>query len=89
MSSLAAMFGGSGEAGGFGGLGGGAPPVEDPETAYASQLTQLQARLLECILHCKQAPWHFLNLACMAFHVLRLFRKLSNCDMICDIAWLG
>ena len=43
MSSLAAMFGGGGEAGGFGGLGGGAPPVEDPETAYASQLTQLQA----------------------------------------------
>lgn len=46
MSSLAAMFGGGGEAGGFGGLGGGAPPVEDPETAYASQLIQLQARLV-------------------------------------------
>ena len=46
MSNLAAMFGGGGGAGGFGGLGGGVPPVEDPEAAYASQLTQLQARLM-------------------------------------------
>lgn len=40
MSNLAAMFGGGG---GLGGLAAGAPPVQDPETAYASQLTQLQA----------------------------------------------
>lgn len=46
MSSLAAMFGGGGGGGlgggGLGGLGGGVPPVADAETAYASQLTQLQ-----------------------------------------------
>lgn len=40
MSNLAAMFGGGA---GLGGLAAGAPPVQDPETAYASQLTQLQA----------------------------------------------
>ncbi len=41
MSGLAALLGGGG-GGGFGGGGGGVPPVADPETAYASQLTQLQ-----------------------------------------------
>ena len=44
MAGLAALLGGGG-GGGFGGLGGGGggvPPVADPETAYASQLTQLQ-----------------------------------------------
>lgn len=48
MSNLASMFGAGqalGEFGGGGG-GGGVPPVQDPETAYASQLTQLQARLV-------------------------------------------
>ena len=40
MSNLAAMFGGGA---GLGGLPAGVPPVQDPETAYASQLTQLQA----------------------------------------------
>lgn len=40
MGGLAALLGGGG--GGFGGLGAGVPPVADPETAYASQLTQLQ-----------------------------------------------
>lgn len=43
MSNLAAMFGGGA---GLGGLAAGVPPVQDPETAYASQLTQLQAREL-------------------------------------------
>ena len=40
MGGLAALLGGGG--GGFSGLGGGVPPVADPETTYASQLTQLQ-----------------------------------------------
>ena len=49
MSSLAAMFGGGGGGGlgggGLGGVAGGVPPVADPETAYASQLTQLQVSI--------------------------------------------
>ena len=63
MGGLAAMLGGG--AGGFGGLGGGAPPVADPETAYASQLTQLQVYIPACaiakcgnhadvVFHCKR-----------------------------------
>ena len=43
MSNLASMFGGGQALGEFGG-GSGVPPVQDPESAYASQLTQLQAR---------------------------------------------
>ena len=39
---LAALLGGGGGGGAFGGFGSGVPPVADPETTYASQLTQLQ-----------------------------------------------
>lgn len=44
MSNLAAMFGAGEALGEFAAGGGGVPPVQDPESAYASQLTQLQAR---------------------------------------------
>lgn len=43
---LSAMLGG---AGGFGGPA--AQPVADPETAYASQLTQLQVQII-CLYFC-------------------------------------
>lgn len=57
MSNLAAMFG-AGEA--LGEFAGGTPPVQDPETAYASQLTQLQARCShhDSVLHCETCSWH-------------------------------
>lgn len=44
MGGLAALLGGGG-GGAFGGFGSGVPPVADPETTYASQLTQLQVRI--------------------------------------------
>ena len=48
---LSALLGGGG-----GGFGGAAPqPVADPETAYASQLTQLQVHMLPVLTHCSGA----------------------------------
>ena len=44
MNALASLFGGGAGGGGFGGMGSGVPPVADPETTYASQLTQLQVK---------------------------------------------
>lgn len=79
MSSLAAMFGGGGDAGGFGGLGGGAPPVEDPETAYASQLTQLQARW---VLGGLLAPGMGSQFAHAPSYLSQGFRHVTNCNMI-------
>ena len=55
-SNLAAMFGAGG---GLGELPGGVPPVQDPETAYASELTQLQARCShnDTVLQCETSIW--------------------------------
>ncbi len=62
MSGLAALLGGGGGGGfgGFGGGGGGVPPVADPETAYASQLTQLQVGIkftFHPVIGCANVCW--------------------------------